>query len=340
MQSGHSRHLAGGGSADDADNIPPMTPVFSFAFLSRSISVGGIFSQIWKRWYVLAACVLAFFLIGIYEAHRIGPRFVASLDIQPAQADVGAGSSGMGAGTVGGLLGSMGGDAASSIPIPEFIQFQAALSSQGVAREMDKRYNMVCRVFEGRCDLKTHQWKPSTGFRAAFAGFLAALQGLPDPNGPATAADLAAYTLGAVGITKEKTGVVTLTYENPDPKFATMFLTRLWETSNNYLKGQDREIRQDYIAYLSQRITTTTSLAQREAIQTLLEEQERHLMRTAADVPYAAAVLDGPRVMPVNRVLKTIVLYVFVGIVLGGAAAYFTDMLVAMFIAALRRSGR
>ncbi len=63
-------------------------------------------------------------------------------------------------------------------------------------------------------------------------------------------------------------------------------------------------------------------------------------MRTAADVPYAAAVLDGPRVMPVNRVLKTIVLYVFVGIVLGGAAAYFTDMLVAMFIAALRRSGR
>ena len=157
---------------------------------------------------------------------------------------------------------------------------------------------------------------------------------------PALRLYLAGYILGRVDITKQKTGIITLSYEDSDPTFAADFIQKLWYTTNNYLKIQDRQVRQDYLAYLNQRIDTTTSLAQREAIQNLLLEVERSLMQTAADVPYAADVLDGPRVAPVNRVWRVLATFTFIGVLVGAILSLAAQRVHQMIGNFLRRMGR
>jgi hypothetical protein len=48
-----------------------------------------------------------------------------------------------------------------------------------------------------------------------------------------------------------------------------------------------------------------------------LLQQERRLMMTEVDVPYAATIMDGPTVVPVNSALKTLLINGMLGFFLG-----------------------
>ena len=135
---------------------------------------------------------------------------------------------------------------------------------------------MTCRVFSGHCDQKTHQWQRRDGFRAWLNGILARLSGLPDPNGPFTPTELAQYIEGSVDVTIDKANqVVKLNYQSPKPQFAAQFLTLLVQTTNDYIKSQDRVVLRQYVNYLASQASTATNVAQRDAI-------DQHGIETAA----------------------------------------------------------
>ena len=64
-----------------------------------------------------------------------------------------------------------------------------------------------------------------------------------------------------------------------------------------------------------------TNVEQRQAIDALLLQEERQLMMTEVDVPYAAKILDGPTITPVNSALKTVAVSTVLGLLLGTALA-------------------
>lgn len=283
-------------------------------YLKRSISVSDILEQLWKGRVILAASFVLGLLYGVYVASADGPHFAAEMNLLPADSSSVEGNSGGG-----GALGLIAGLAGANIgSVPKFTQFLSALHSTGVAEILDKKYAMTCRIFAGDCDQKTHQWRKRGGWRAWLNGVTAQLSGLPDPNGPYTPTELAQYIYGAVDVTIDKTNqVVKLKYQSRKPEFATQFLTLLVRTTNDYIKNQDRVVQRQYVNYLASQAATTTNVAQRDAIDQLLLQQERKLMLTEVDVPYAATVLDGPTVLPVNRVMKIIVLYGAIGLIIG-----------------------
>ena len=295
------------------------------AYLQKSISIADILNQIWPgRWIILGTTVLGVFY-GAYEAHKAGPLFLASMSVMPASTDEGGTS-----GAVGVLTSLAGGS--STTPVPKFKQFLASLGSVSVATRLDQKYDMVCTTNRGWCDPETHQWQERTGIMSAFATLLARIGGLPDPNKEQTVVDLAAYNKAAIAIANDKEGDLTiLSYSHRDPKIAADYLSKVVNTTNDYIREQDRTTQRRYVNYVTRRIADNTNVEQRTVLDSLLLQQERKLMMTEVDVPYAASILDGPTVTPLNTVLKRILTDALGGLLLGIAVMLFRNLVPERF---------
>lgn len=299
------------------DELRAPTSVLA-SYLRGSISISYMVKMAWTgRLFIIAMTGIGL-LYGVYTVHRNGPSFVASMRISPAESDNSLGGIGSGAG---GLLAGLA-SGTSAAALPKFSQFLLAKNTVGVAQDLDKKYGYLCRIYRGDCDQVTHKWRPRTGTREWFNAALARLAGLPDPNGPRTVDDLAAYIGGSVIAEESKSSsLVTLRYTNTKPDFAAQFLTAVFKATNDYVRAQSRETQKRYVEYLSDSAAKTANVEQRAAIDTLLLQEERQLMMTEVDVPYAAKALDGPIVTPVNDALKVIVMNTFIGFVLGAFLA-------------------
>jgi len=306
----------------DAAFRPPTAAIADY--LQRSISISRLLGKIWSGRMIVGIATAMGLAYGVYVVHASGPSYMAAMRISPAESDTGLGGGGSGAGGL--LAGLTGGSSAAQVP--KYVQFTYALSSVEVARALDQKYDMLCRIYHGDCDARTHQWERRTGLREWITSALARLSRLPDPNaGPRPLTDLAAYIGGQIVIEQPKKtdSVINLYYTNRDPKFASEFLSIVVKAANDYVRAQSRETQKRYVEYLSESAANTTNVEQRQAIDTLLLQEERQLMMTQVDVPYAAQILDGPNVTPVNHALKFIATFALVGLVTGTLIALLRD---------------
>lgn len=301
---------------DEEELAPSRPPTEVIAnYLRDSISLSTIAAEIWAGKWIIAAAIVIGLLWGGYTVHQSGASYTATMQISPAETD----NSGALAGATS-LFAGLGGGGA--MVVPKFTQFLAAIGSVGVAKMLDERHGMLCRVYRGDCDQVTHQWKERTGFWESIAAAQAWLGGLPDPNGPRTLSDLAAYTGAVVSVTQNKSNsLVVLSYTHSNPKFAVFFLSSVVKATNDYIRTQNREIQRRYVDNITQSISRNTNVQQREALDQLLLQEERQLMLAEVDVPYAASILDGPNVLPVNPVKRTLLIYGFIAMLIGIAIA-------------------
>lgn len=303
----------------------PAPTAIAADYLSKSISISYLLKLIWSGRGIVAIAAAIGLLYGVYTVYAAGPSYTATIRVSPAPGSEGLNSSS----GAGGLLASLTGESGAT-QVPKFIQFTYALGSIEVAEILDKKYGLLCRVYHADCDVRTHQWRTRTGLQEWIVGTTSRLSGLPDPNvGPRPISDLARYVTNSVVVEqlKKTDSVLTISYVQHNPQFASQFLSELTKTTNDYIRTQNRHTQEQYVAYLTHSAAQTTNVEQRQAIDNLLLQEERQLMMTEVDVPYAAQILDGPTVTPVNHVLKTIAIYIAIGLALGIAVAMSRDLL-------------
>jgi hypothetical protein len=316
-------------SLDEAQSRAPTAAIREF--LRNSISIADVTRQVWSGRLIVAAALVLGLFYGLYEAHRAGPMYVATISVMPAPSDTDSGGGSLGGGAVG-MLADLAGGGGGASQVPKFTQFLTSIGAVGVAQVLDRKYDAVCVINRGLCDPKTHVWRQRTGLQASFNAFLARVAGLPNPNGALTVIDLAQYNAGQIGITKDKvSSLVTLSYNNRDPKFAAEYLSRVLDTTNNYIQTQDRTKMRIMVDYVSHRIATNTNAEQRTALDSLLLQQERRLMMAEVDAPYAATILDGPTVVPQNNVLRITLLNGFLFLLIGIAIVLCRNLVPARF---------
>jgi hypothetical protein len=288
-------------------------------YLRRSISISKIIGRIWSGRLIIIAVTSASLVYGAWKIHAAGPTFTATMSISPAESDIGGGGGGGASGILAGLTGGN-----SGMSVSKFTQFLASLSSVEVAKILDAKYGMLCKLYPGDCDQVTHQWREQTGAKVSLSGLIANLGGLPDPNGPRTAQDLANYiSAQVVSEPNKNNSIVVLHFTNSKPEFAQQFLSSVVAATNDYVKTLNRETNRRYVNYLNQAVVKATNIEQRQTLDALLLQQERQLMLTEVDVPYAATILDGPSITPVNRIIRTLLIYAFGGFVIGVIIANF-----------------
>jgi hypothetical protein len=287
-------------------------------FLRHSFSVADIIKRALRGWLFGLIGLVAGFAFGVYAIYITPPTYTVSIGLLPTDSSGDVSLGGESGGAFGAIATMIG--IGSSGPVPKFTRFVASLFSTGVAKIMDEKYDLVCRTFSGDCDLKTHTWRKHTGFDAWVQQTIASIGHLPDPDRPRTAVDLASYTEGSVTMTSDKTThILTLTMEARDPKFASEYLQALVNSTNDYLKRDDRGRIEPYVAYLNRKLVTNLNLTQHDALSSLLLEQERRLMLSSVDVPYAASIQDGPNVTSSNGAMRMLLVDSIIGLVLGFA---------------------
>jgi len=298
--------------------IAPPSPAAALAdYLRRSISISELLARAWSGRFIVIVTTLLFMGLGAGYVSYLGPKYLATMWVSPAESDSGSG------GGSSGLLAQLS-DSSEASSVPKFTQFLSAIPSTGVAKQLDRKYDMVCRVFRGTCDQATHQWHSETGIRPWIAGLTAKLGGLPDPNGARTASDLAGYIAGNVEISQnKKNAIAILSYSDSKPERASQFLAAVVSSANDYIKRLNNENERRYVAYLADTVAKTTNVEQRQILDTLLLQHERQLMMTEVDVPYAATILEGPSVTPVNKVMKMLLAFAALGFLIGLLVALF-----------------
>ncbi len=277
-------------------------------FAAGTISFADVLAVVWNGKWILAAVVLA--CLAYAYVSEPGESYVASMRVVPAETDLSQTQ------TIGGGGGFLSGLGLGQRTLPKFQQFQKALASFGVAEMMEQRFGVLCMIYESECDQATKQWHLQPGAMAAVRRTIRSALGIQDNEGRRNAADLKAFLEGAITIVRDE-GTLVLSFVDHRPDFAASFLGRLYQTTNEYLRVQDKQFLQQYIDYLAARRNTTTSLGSREAIQALLLEQERRLMLSEVDVPYAATALDPPTAYPRNQLVRRLVLWLVIGAALG-----------------------
>ncbi len=292
-------------------------------FLRKSFSVADVAKRAMRGWLSGLIGLVLGLVFGIYSIWITPPTYNVSIGLLPTDSandiDIGGGGSALSA--LAGLVGMSGG------PVPKFNRFVSSLHSTSVAKIMDQKYDMICRTYSGACDRKTRQWKKQTGFEAWAERVMSQIAHLPDPDSPRTVKDLANYTEANVFIASDRTThILALSMESKDPKFATFYLQTLVQATNDYIRQEDRATIQPYVDYLNQKLSTSLNVAQRDALSNLLLDQERRLMLSSVNVPYAASIQDGPNVDISNKARRMLAVDGFLGLALGLGIGVFRSM--------------
>jgi len=268
--------------------------------LTDIISIASLWQAVWRRRLMIVAFVTIGLVFSIYNAHREGPDYDGVVQIMAADSDVDR------IGSLTPIPALLGGD--TDTPPSKFKQFQAAIYSSPVAEIMENRYHLICRISPS-CDHVTGQWFPRAGFRAALSRVVRTVLGMPikTTNKP-TPTEMAQMVQSRVTI--KGTGIMIMTMSDSDQTLVVTFLSRLIDTTNNYLKDNDRQSLRQYVNYLSLKLQRLDIVAQRESLQSLLTEQSRRLMLTEVNVPYAAVALGTVNASLKNPLIKVLVLTV------------------------------
>ena len=111
--------------------------------------------------------------------------------------------------------------------------------------------------------------------------------------------------------------------DSRDPKFAVLYLNVVVQATNDFIREKDRSSIEPYVDYLHQKLATSNlNLAQHDALSGLLVDQERRLMLSSVDVPYAASIQDGPNITMSNKAVRMLAVYVVLGLILGLAVGW------------------
>lgn len=291
----------------------PVSSVIA-GYLRRSFSIATVVKRAIRGWLFGLIGLLLGVAVGIYSIWVTPPTYTVSIGLWPVDSsgEVSLGSDSGALGALAGLMGMSGGT------VPKFTRFVSSLFASNVAKIMDEKYDMVCRAYEGACDLKTHKWKKNNDFDTRVSRIVANIAHLPDPDSPRTVKDLATYTASNVTISSDRTTrILTLSMDARDPKFAIFFLTRLVQATNDFIRQEDRAAIQPYVAYLNSKLAANLNLTQRDALSSLLLDQERRMMLTSVNVPYAATIQDGPNITTSNSAKRMLAVDALLGLIVG-----------------------
>ena len=178
----------------------------------------------------------------------------------------------------------------------KFDEFQHLLSSLTVADHLEKDHHVMAVIFRREWDSRDGKWVPPRGILADVKRGIFGAFGLP-AWAPPTPARLSEYLSRDVKIVSDSnSNIISISYANKDPAFAANLLTWMCEETDHVIKAREEEATREQIAYIDDKLRTIQIAEHRRVLTDLLLELERNAMMLAINQPYAATVIDGPRV--------------------------------------------
>lgn len=287
---------------------------------ASGLDVARIARQIWEGRLTVIVVTAVVTLLTILYLHTQVFSYSATMTLVPTQ---GQNQSGSGASQLGGLAAMAGISLGSAQTTSPFTIYTDALTTRDVADEIIRRDPRVLqRFFKYEWNDQTGRFEEPGGLRHAIAGIVKPVLGLPVNHWtPPGGADLQAYIVEAVRpVVDPKRPVITMTYFNPDPRFAAYFLDLVHQSTDTVLRRMTLDRSSKYAKYLEDKLTTAQSADLKQVLAQSLSQQETLLMMSSSNTYFAAQPLGVPVVsmFPVQpRGSVILVAGVIAGLVLG-----------------------
>ncbi len=304
-------------------------PVESAA-LDDEITLRDLFLKVWRsKWVILATMAVAVGLVSVWMK-TTEPLYTASMLVAPAGATSGGGL-GSRLSQYGGLASLAGIELPSAETVSPFDQFSEVVTSVTVAKRLQDKYGVLQKLFERTWDAGNMRWVPPEGPVATAKGWMRGFFNLPSWTPPSTKS-LAEYLGDKLGISEiAKTGMRRITFQHEDSEFAVQLLRWIHEESDQLIREETQERTTRQIEYIERKLATVRITEHRQSLTLLLSDQEKQMMMTQVDLPFAARIIDPPTVSEMPTWPKP-----FLFLVLAAMAGFFVSVFLVFLIDALR----
>ena len=267
------------------------------------ISVFDFLENLWgERVFIIVVVLIAALLSEIYILHSPVKYTTTMLIGHVTSVETPGASTGsaLGGGNAIALIGLGGGVSTDT----KFNLFLTVIKTENFARMLESKYHYDRPHGEGTV-------LPTAG---AVAGYLGGIIALPSGD------------------------MLTLQVQTEDRTFAKQFLVTIYNEGNQYVRLIDTRRAQKFAAFVEDRFRSENSRALQDALGTLLVNQERFLMVTSVDLPYAVQLIDGP-ISTVSPTSPNTKLLREIGLGVGLAGSIFVILVWEAVAAERRRRG-
>jgi hypothetical protein len=280
---------------------------------SDAMSIGEFVKPLFAhRMTLLLGAMMGFFL-AIAVILILPQKYDVSMEIGPADADL----SGMGSAPsiAGGAISSLArltgfGGGASNANLDLLVEL---MKSERLAARIESKDHFLERIYPERWDAVHKRWKESTGVIGAFVNFLREAVGRPRHNPDAIT--LADYISDHVSIeTDSLSNFTTIMMTDADQQLASDLVTAIVREADAIAREDDVKLARAHVQYLQSQLIQVQTLDHREAITSLLTDEERKIMLTQSNLPYLYKLVDPDRI---ERSKSITVVILIVGVFAG-----------------------
>jgi uncharacterized protein involved in exopolysaccharide biosynthesis len=286
-----------------------------------------------RRRLILRTAACAFVLALLYAIFAT-PYYKATVTVQPnIESSSPLGSLGQLAdqmGSLSSLVGSgmqLGGDAEAKQQ-----NYMAVLSSQGLALKFINQYNLMPKLFPGRWNPVSHQWRaldPSTlsRVRLALSRAVARISGdqgwRPPSSQPTAWQALKAFDRICTIKSDRATGMVKVSFELQNPEESAEWANEFMALANAEIR--DRIIAQSTLAlkYLNDQAANTNVTELKAAIYTLVQQRLEEIVSAKSRPDYAFQIIDQAMVPAVRSSPQRVLIIVLATLIAGSGALIF-----------------
>lgn len=280
---------------------------------------------LWAGRKTITICVsLVLFPVLLY-LHFATYKYSASLSVTPAQSETEGIARKMGG--LGGLASLAGVNLPQDSGAMAYSLYLEGVHSRSLADAVARHEDLMQVIFYKEWNDDTKRWqKPSGILRSAVPIIKAAIGSPVTAWSPPDGARLQEYLKLELGVFQDpKSPLAILSFQHPDPRFATRLLNTVNTEMDALLRAKALNRANGNIAYLSEQLGKVTIAEHREAIARSLSEQEKIRMSASSSAPYAAEPF-GTATASLQPTTPNPVLFLAIGIVAGlliGAALVF-----------------
>jgi hypothetical protein len=264
-----------------------------------------------RRWWLVLTVELISIGLAVLCLHIVTYKYTITMEVSPADSGNTAQRS-----SIGGAFAALAGGLTQDTNRIEL--YMAALTSIRVATAIANKPEIMHRLFYKEWDPATQSWQPTTrGPLLALASGLEKLLGFPPPKAwaPPDAKSVLDLLKKQVIIDfVPNRPLVTITYQNKDPRFGVEFVEAIHEAADGQLRQAVLYRTTAYIDYLLKELQSVNVVAYRDALAQVLAQQELQRIQTQADVPYAIEIFAPPTASPRPTTPKAPVVLVATGL--------------------------
>lgn len=256
------------------------------------IDIRTVSLMLWRgKWFVLCF-VLIGTLYGARQMHNFPTVYEAEMTIFPMKSESGASSAGTGKA----IAQALGVNVGTSSGFTTIDRLRILFGSHRFAQHLQQKLGMMQRLFAGSWDMENKRWRVPNGWRFEIDQKIKRFFNLSTWRQLDTHT-LAQHLNGAIVMTPIRdTGIRRISYRNSNPDLALYILRTVYNEADDMLRADDQIIAVQRKEYIQGRLAIEPLEENQKVLLGMLAGVEQSLMFLDNDLPYAARVLEPPKV--------------------------------------------